>query len=1002
MGTFVEINFDDLEFHERCGTGTFGSVYRATWKSKKKEVAVKKVLHLEKEADVLSVLSHRHIIQFYGAVTLEPNYCLVTEYAPNGSLYAYLNNAKNGLDFEHILQWSQQIALGVNYLHNEAPERVIHRDLKSKNCVLSADFDIKLCDFGASRLMASTTKMSLAGTFPWMAPEVIQSSPVSETADTFSYGVVLWELLTREVPFKGMEGIQIAWLVVDKCERLAIPSSCPDCFAELMRQCWLEDPKERPSFPQILGKIEIMTTDAELPEETNSFLGNKEEWRKDIEDTLDRLKKVERDLTSRERELEEREKLLQQREKELEQFHLPGPALNHDVNQWTEDQVYQMIKELGSVGVNSNDLSQYADMFKRNNINGHRLLLLTLDDLSAMGITSVGHRVDLHAEIENLKQDYHRLLHFPPLSMAVSQTKQPPSTQAKTLTFTLLFGNHCRLGPRVAEHKWKMYLEIDGDTIAMTCIKSVAFISKSLPFDIATLTHPPFVEKCWRVGPTPSMQIDCVVTFENHVKKPRSTKHTHTVGFKEGGARSEKSITVVYKSGGGSSSGRSTPTECHSPLFFNSPHHHSSRTLTHSSTSPALQGKWSERNLSYMSATPFRERSGSNPGVWASVVSGRLTNPPPASATGLTSPPANGHQKSFSEKSMEPTPAELALDQRRLSTNSTARVLFQLGSDEEDDMVEENDTLRALGTESSSTLTSSTVGLNSSTSSYADAIRKPKDKLSSSQSDSTLIRTSTNKPSRRLSEPGGHGNKTRHKTAATNTHDRPNEARANDSKGNHRKTDSGVYPEMEDSGTQTPAFRGRGRGRAMRRILRGCQGRGFGGNRGRGRGEYFRSKSDVHEERGRGERGGDRGRGYMRTISAGQDSDSNQRRHREYSSQEWAEGRGRGRGRGRPHQRFKHQWQAENNHRAHHYQNRHYDHWPDNGAGAAKHSTQNTSHGPSDHGDRSSMDDSSERGRHNRRGDCSVGAQRSRNVGSGGPSRTSAAVHGGNAKWIWK
>ncbi len=73
-----QIVFDDLTFHECIGGGTFGSVYRATWISQDKEVAVKKVLNLGKEAEVLSCLSHRSIIQFYGAVSEAPNYCLVT------------------------------------------------------------------------------------------------------------------------------------------------------------------------------------------------------------------------------------------------------------------------------------------------------------------------------------------------------------------------------------------------------------------------------------------------------------------------------------------------------------------------------------------------------------------------------------------------------------------------------------------------------------------------------------------------------------------------------------------------------------------------------------------------------------------------------------------------------------------------------------------------------------------------------------------------------------
>ena len=86
-----------------------------------------------KQAEVLSTLSHRHIVQFYGACTVSPNYGIVTEYAVNGCLFNFLE--QNVIDFKQILCWAKQIALGLNYLHTEAPSPVIHRDLKSKNGV---------------------------------------------------------------------------------------------------------------------------------------------------------------------------------------------------------------------------------------------------------------------------------------------------------------------------------------------------------------------------------------------------------------------------------------------------------------------------------------------------------------------------------------------------------------------------------------------------------------------------------------------------------------------------------------------------------------------------------------------------------------------------------------------------------------------------------------------------------------------------------------------------
>ncbi|KAM6948345.1 mitogen-activated protein kinase kinase kinase 12-like [Aplochiton taeniatus] len=316
--SFVQIKHEDLRFYENCGGGSFGSVYRAHWISQDKEVAVKKLLRIDTEAEILSVLSHKNIIQFYGAVLESPNFGIVTEYASGGSLYDYLSSDQSEeMDMEQIMTWAMQIAKGIHYLHADAPIKVIHRDLKSRNVVVTGDKVLKICDFGASKFLSHTTHMTVVGTFPWMAPEVIQSLPVSETCDTYSYGVVLWEMLTREVPFKGFEGLQVAWLVVEKQERLTIPSSCPVSFAELMRKCWQGDPKERPVFKQVLATLESMSNDSRLPDQCNSFLHNKDQWRCEIESTLERLRKLERELYSKEKELEERERRLKLWEERL-------------------------------------------------------------------------------------------------------------------------------------------------------------------------------------------------------------------------------------------------------------------------------------------------------------------------------------------------------------------------------------------------------------------------------------------------------------------------------------------------------------------------------------------------------------------------------------------------------------------------------------------------------------------------------------------------------------
>ncbi|KAF7709561.1 mitogen-activated protein kinase kinase kinase 20 isoform X1 [Silurus meridionalis] len=528
--SFVQIKFDDIHFYENCGGGSFGSVYRARWISQDKEVAVKKLLKIEKEAEILSVLSHRNIIQFYGAILQAPNYGIVTEFASGGSLYEYLSSdASEEISMRQIMTWATEIAKGMHYLHSEAPVKVIHRDLKSRNVVMTADKVLKICDFGASKFHSHTTHMSLVGTFPWMAPEVIQSLPVSETCDTYSYGVVLWEMLTREIPFKGLEGLQVAWLVVEKNERLTIPSSCPASFANLMRKCWETEPMKRPLFKEILSILEAMCNDSQLSDQCNSFLQNKAEWRREIEATLDRLKKLERDLSTKEQELKERERRLKMWEKKLvEQSNTPLLP-NLAIHVWTEEHVYFWMSQIfGTDGVEC-EMQRYADVFKKNHITGRRLLLLTETDMRDMGISSKGHIIHLKAEIEKLTNDYLALFHFPPLIKDEWDIEEEKQSWRKTVNLELVFGYHWKPGTGPQDCKWKMYLELDGDEVALTYIRDITFNANRPDVEVSKMTKPPFVMEKWIVGIPDKQTVDCIVNYESDVKSPKSTRHVHSV-----------------------------------------------------------------------------------------------------------------------------------------------------------------------------------------------------------------------------------------------------------------------------------------------------------------------------------------------------------------------------------------------------------------------------------------------------------------------------------------
>ncbi|XP_065060987.1 mitogen-activated protein kinase kinase kinase 10-like isoform X1 [Rhopilema esculentum] len=168
--------------------------------------------------------------------------------------------------------------------------------------------------------------MSTAGTYPWMAPEVIRNSLFSQSSDVWSYGVVLWELLTGQVPYHGIENLAIAYGVAMNKLTLPVPSTCPHGFAVIMEDCWKSDAHERPLFPHILGSLEKIAGSDFPATAADSFKSLQESWKAEIERIFEELKEREKELSSREEELvriesDQKKQLatLQKREEELNQ-----------------------------------------------------------------------------------------------------------------------------------------------------------------------------------------------------------------------------------------------------------------------------------------------------------------------------------------------------------------------------------------------------------------------------------------------------------------------------------------------------------------------------------------------------------------------------------------------------------------------------------------------------------------------------------------------------------
>ncbi|KAB2627893.1 serine/threonine-protein kinase EDR1 [Pyrus ussuriensis x Pyrus communis] len=259
-----EILWEDLQIGERIGIGSYGEVYHADWNGT--EVAVKKFLdqdfsgdalvQFKCEVEIMLRLRHPNVVLFMGAVTRPPHFSILTEFLPRGSLYRLLHRPNSQLDERRRMRMALDVAKGMNYLHTSHPT-VVHRDLKSPNLLVDKNWNVKVCDFGLSRTKHHTylSSKSTAGTPEWMAPEVLRNEPANEKCDVYSFGVILWELATCCIPWKGLNPMQVVGAVGFQNRRLEIPEDIDPVVAEIIRDCWQIEPNLRPSFSQLMVRL---------------------------------------------------------------------------------------------------------------------------------------------------------------------------------------------------------------------------------------------------------------------------------------------------------------------------------------------------------------------------------------------------------------------------------------------------------------------------------------------------------------------------------------------------------------------------------------------------------------------------------------------------------------------------------------------------------------------------------------------------------------------------
>ena len=248
------IQFADLQLGPELGRGAFGIVYKGRWRLT--DVAIKvsqgklsgeDMATFQKETLLMMNLRpHRNVVQLRG-VCQNP-LCVVIDFVEGGALEKRLHDRAKELGWKKIFQFAQGI---------------VHRDLASRNVLLDALDNPLIADFGLSAQTFGQLqeKGFFRGPYKWMAPESLAANQFSVASDVWSFGVTLWEVLARRLPFEDKDIYQVRDEVVRIKLRLPLATKWPEVWRNLLIACWRTDPAMRPDMATIGGWLQQMRLD---------------------------------------------------------------------------------------------------------------------------------------------------------------------------------------------------------------------------------------------------------------------------------------------------------------------------------------------------------------------------------------------------------------------------------------------------------------------------------------------------------------------------------------------------------------------------------------------------------------------------------------------------------------------------------------------------------------------------------------------------------------------